>query len=340
MNTIKIFFSYIADCELPADKYYNDLDSISQMITSEGICNSDDKLPKMCHGLKDFCYKLSSNLEDLKKKNEDFDAKKHCRYINFWLQDHVINTVENKNTIICISSLHALWENITDTLSDSIKNLCAAKFFPVSIGYLEKWKKMHDYTENYEDLKTAFTSKENCKEYYCKYIADIRNIYNEFLHVCNGRNKQRCPDFFNEFQKKHEKGASEIEINCKEIYDELGYYKIKVYFGDTGIEEYIEQYEVEHIFSFFEKLIGYSIKYYLSKTVHYSKYIVLPIVLILLFYFFMKKLSFFGSKIAPKADDMRKMWRNVQGITNPASLLNPMKPPGGGNKMGLSYPPK
>ncbi|SBS95200.1 hypothetical protein POVCU2_0093930, partial [Plasmodium ovale curtisi] len=51
-------------------------------------------------------------------------------------------------------------------------------------------------------------------------------------------------------------------------------------------------------------------------------------------------LSFFGSKIAPKADDMRKMWRNVQGVTNPASLLNPMKPPGGGNKMGLPYLPK
>ncbi|SBS91701.1 hypothetical protein POVCU2_0069390, partial [Plasmodium ovale curtisi] len=52
------------------------------------------------------------------------------------------------------------------------------------------------------------------------------------------------------------------------------------------------------------------------------------------------KLSFFGSKIAPKADGMRNMWRNVQGVTNPASLLNPMKPPGGGNKMGLPYLPK
>ncbi|SBT53850.1 hypothetical protein POVWA2_064670 [Plasmodium ovale wallikeri] len=55
---------------------------------------------------------------------------------------------------------------------------------------------------------------------------------------------------------------------------------------------------------------------------------------------FYKDLSFFGSKIAPKADGMRKMWRNVQGVTNPASLLNPMNPPGGGNKIGLPFLPK
>ncbi|SBT72207.1 hypothetical protein, conserved [Plasmodium ovale] len=114
---------------------------------------------------------------------------------------------------------------------------CVMKFPPVSTGYREKSKKMHDYNNNYEELKSAFQNKKDCKqncmEDYCKYIADIINIYNEFKH-----------------------------------------------------------------------------------------------------------LFFFGSKIDPKSDDMRKMWRNVQGVTNPASLLNPMKPPGGGNKIGLPFLPK
>ncbi|SBT57207.1 hypothetical protein POVWA2_077950 [Plasmodium ovale wallikeri] len=190
--------------------------------------------------------------------------------------------------------------------------------------------------ENSFDMKKHCTHLQFLLQY--NYILDIFNIYNEFEHVCNEANKERCPEYWNEFKNKYSE-TSDIEYKCKDVYENFGFYKVKMYWGEKGIEKYIEQYESEHIFAFFEKLIGYSIKYYLSKTMHYCKYIVLPIILILLFYFFMKKLSFFGSKISPKADDMRKMWRNVQSVTNPASLLNPMKPPGGGNKMGLPYMP-
>ncbi|SBS93759.1 hypothetical protein POVCU2_0083460 [Plasmodium ovale curtisi] len=110
--------------------------------------------------------------------------------------------------------------------------------------------------------------------------------------------------------------------------------------GDPGEETYIEQYETTYAFSFFEKNIGYSIKKYLFKSLYYSKLVVAPILLILLFYFFMKKLSLFGSKISPHVDNLRKMWRNVQGVTNPATLLHSPKPPLGDNKMGLPYMPK
>ncbi|SBT75084.1 Plasmodium vivax Vir protein, putative [Plasmodium ovale] len=223
--------------------------------------------------------------------------KKHCTYLSHWLQANVINIVESKSTIICFAFLHSVWEKVRDTFTGSVKNSCVAEIPPVSMGYREKWKKIHDYNENYEDLKTVLKSKENCKEYYCKYIADISNIYNDFKHVCNGKNNERCPEYWNNFGKNYPVD-SEIEKQCKEIYEKLGLYNIKFYFGEQDIEEYIEQYESEHTFSFFEKLI------------------------------------------APKSDDMRKMWRNVQGVTNPASLLNPMKPPGGGNKIGLLFLPK
>ncbi|SBT56479.1 hypothetical protein POVWA2_073740 [Plasmodium ovale wallikeri] len=239
----------------------------------------------MCHGLKEFCWKLEENLELLKGIVAPNDVKRRCTYINLWLQDQVINTVPRKNTIICISSLHSIGEKVKDTLADSIKN------------------------------------------------SRVANIYNEFLHVCNGTNKQRCPEYWDVFKKNYE-GASEIEEPCNDIYQKLGYYKIKVYLGEQDIEEYIEQYESEYIFSFFERLIGYSIKYFLYKAMHYSKYIVLPILFILLFSFFLKKLSLFGSNIRPRVDDLRKMWRNVQGVTNPETLLNSGKPPSGGNKIG------
>ncbi|SBS93124.1 PIR protein [Plasmodium ovale] len=321
------------NCELSSDKYYSMLD----VVTAEK--NSDENLPNMCYSLKEFSWKLEANLKQLKEENKYTDLKKHCTYLNLWLQDHVINTVESKNTIICIASLYSVWSNISNTLQDSTKEECVINFPQVGTIYLRKLKKMYDYINNFEDLKNVFNTKENCKQKYCKDIADVINIHNEFQHVCTGRNEVRCPKYWKDFEKNYSI-ASEIETKCKGIYDELGLYKVKMYFGEQGIEEYIEQYESEYTFSFFEKLIGYSIKYYLSKTIHYSKYIVLPIILILLFYFFMKKLSFFGSKISPRVDGMRKMWINVQGVTNPATLLNPMKPPGGGNKIGLPYMPK
>ncbi|SBT74214.1 hypothetical protein POWCR01_000193500 [Plasmodium ovale] len=199
-------------------------------------------------------------------------------------------------------------------------------------NYLESGKKC-DYNNNYVHLKSAFKGKETCKENYCKYIAHIFNIYNEFLHVCTGTNEKRCPVYWNDFKKNFEE-ASKIETQCKEVYDKLGFYKIRMDWGEQGIEEYIEQYESEHRFSFIEKMIGYNIKNILSKSIHFSKYSVLPILFILLFSFFLKKLSLFGSNIRPRVDDLRKMWRNVQGVTNPETLLNSGKPPSGGNKMG------
>ncbi|SBT85089.1 PIR protein [Plasmodium ovale] len=332
-------------CELPSEKYYNNFGKVKITDQSKSFCDSNESLLSgenllvKYPELKDFCYKLSSNLECLKEKNENLGFNKHCTYLNLWLQDHVINTVESKNTIICISSLYSVWSSISDTLQGSTKEACEINFPQVGTIYLGKLKKMYDYINNFKELKNVFNTKENCKQKYCKDIADIINIHNEFKHVCTGTNLERCPKFWKDFEENYST-ASEIETQCKGIYDELGLYKVKVYFGEQGIEEYIEQYESEYTFSFFEKLIGYSIKYYLSKTIHYSKYIVLPIILILLFYFFMKKLSFFGSKISPRVDGMRKMWINVQGVTNPATLLNPMKPPGGGNKIGLPYMPK
>ncbi|SBT01192.1 PIR Superfamily Protein [Plasmodium ovale curtisi] len=340
---------YSNNCELPSEKYYHELDIVAKTSTYESLCDSNGNIISgenpfvKSPDLKDFCYKLVSNLELLKAKEKvkNFDIRERCIYLKHWLHDHAINAVDIKSPISYIMFLHSVWLNIIDSTEVSIDDACKIEFFPVSIRYLEKWKRMHDYNQNYEDLKSLLNSKAHCKQKYCKDLADITNIYKEFMHVCStDTNNRKCPDFFNKFKETYEKEASEIETQCKGIYDELGLYKVKVYFGEQGIEEYIEQYESEYTFSFFEKLIGYSIKYYLSKTIHYSKYIVLPIILILLFYFFMKKLSFFGSKISPRVDGMRKMWINVQGVTNPATLLNPMKPPGGGNKIGLPYMPK
>ncbi|SBT73375.1 hypothetical protein POWCR01_000108700, partial [Plasmodium ovale] len=224
---------------------------------------------------------------------------------------------------------------------------CKLNHYPISVDYYKKWKKMYDYQLNSKEIQCALQNKEgcneeckkNCKENYCIYILDVFNIYKEFEKVYTEERIPRCPKYWEEFQKNY-LATSDIESKCKEVYDKLGFYKVKMTLNIEDEEKYIAQYESAYMFSFFEKLIGYSIKYYLSKTMHYSRYIVLPIILILLFYFFMKKLSFSGSKISPRMDDLRKIWRNVQGVTNPATLLNPPRPPLGGNKMGLSYMPK
>ncbi|SBS95363.1 PIR Superfamily Protein [Plasmodium ovale curtisi] len=347
-------------CELPSEKHYNTLDSVEIKKSSENFCNIEEILNKY-PDIKNFCMKFASNLEILKEKEkkkeeESFDIEKLCTYLKLWLNDYVINTVENKLVTTYITLLYKVLIQFNETNHLSNVNGCSPSIIFVSIDHFQKWKKMQDYNNNYKVLKGAFSNneecmedcteacedecekicKDDCMENYCMYMLDITNVYKEFEYVCTKTTNQKCPDFWGNFKENYS-STSYIETICKEVYENLGYYKVKVSFGEQGEESYVEQYEATYMFSFFEKLIGYSIKKILFKSLHYSKYIVLPIVLILLFYFFMKKLSFFGSKIAPKADDMRKMWRNVQGVTNPATLLNPMKPPGGGNKMGLPY---
>ncbi|SBT02399.1 PIR Superfamily Protein [Plasmodium ovale curtisi] len=346
-------------CKFSSDEYYSNFNSVQKITNIESACDSNEtiisggkevsikNLLTTYNGLKDICYKLESNLYDLKDKCKTSGTKNHCRRLQHWLEGKVIDTVENRSIITYIMLFYKIWGNILEKVQITNKNDCQTKYFPINVDYYIKWKKMYDYNLNYKEVQWAFQNEEdckencrkNCKQNYCAYILNVFNIYKEFEKVCTGESTPRCPEYWEEFQKNY-LATSDIESKCKEVYDKLGFYKVKMTLDIEGEEKYVEQYESTYMFSFFEKLIGYSIKYYLSKTMHYSRYIVLPIILILLFYFFMKKLSFFGSKIAPKADDMRKMWRNVQGVTNPATLLNPMKPPGGGNKIGLPYMPK
>ncbi|SBS95768.1 PIR Superfamily Protein [Plasmodium ovale curtisi] len=337
-------------CELPSEKNYKMLDNVGKADSYEKYCNIEDNILDNYPDLKLFCSKFVSHLENFKK--HESNNGKHCISLKHWIHDKVIKTVEKSSVITYILLFYTILVRYNDDNKNQNEKQCKINFPFVSIDHLEKRKKMYDYNDNYKELICAFQKKvdckesgtedskeifkvdcnevckEDCKEKYCKYFVDIFNLYNEFEQVCrNATENRRCPEFWETFKKNYS-AISDIEEQCKNVYEELGFYKVKVYFGEEDIEKYVEQYASTYMFSFFEKLIGYSIKYYLSKTIHYSKYVLLPI------------LSFFGSKIAPKADGMRNMWRNVQGVTNPASLLNPMKPPGGGNKMGLPYLPK
>ncbi|SBT57198.1 hypothetical protein POVWA2_077910 [Plasmodium ovale wallikeri] len=267
----------VNNCNLSSDKYYENLESVTEEESSKSYCNSNNNILDNYLNLKAFCCKLVSHLVNLKNRNSTEDMKKH-----FWL-------------------------NIVENLDVSIKNKCNITFSSVSIGYLGKWKKMHDYNNNYVHLKTEFDNKKNCKENYY-----FKNCY---------------------------KASSELEQQCKDVYQNVGFYKVNISFEDQDEGTYIEQYVSEHKFSFIERLLGISIGIIIYKFLHFSKFVIAPILLILFFYFFMKKLSLFGSKITPRVDNLRKMWRNVQCVTNTATLLNPAKPPTGGNKMGLPYKP-
>ncbi|SBS80904.1 PIR Superfamily Protein [Plasmodium ovale curtisi] len=343
------------NCELPSEKHYRELDNVATPGKFQNICDSnenirsDENILNKYPSLKTFCYKLASNLEKLKEDKEIINIKeKHCIYLKHWLNHNVINTAEIKYPILYIMLLYAIWTNIIEKLKISKIANCEIKHSSINLDYRTKWKKMHDFNDDYKEMKCVFQKKEACREVveedckeickayckevckedckvkYCKYFVDIYNIYNEFQQVCNPRTENKgCPDFWKDFENNY-LATSHIEEICKEVYEQLGFYKVKMSLGNEGEEKYVDQYESTYMFSFFEKLIGYSIKNILSKSLYYTKYI----------------LSLFGSKISPRMDDLRKMWRNVQGVTNPATLLHPPKPPLGGNKMGLPYMPR
>ncbi|SBS94568.1 PIR Superfamily Protein [Plasmodium ovale curtisi] len=329
------------NCPLSSEKYYSKFDGFQNTDSLNTHCEQYKTIFQKFDGLQNFCLKLVSNLDNLIKKENSDDLMNECTYLNFWTQYNVIDMVQGNSSIVYITLLHAIWTQFIEAADSSKKNICSPKYFPfIGLDYIKKWKIMHDYIENYENLKNVITINDNCKENYCKYFIEISNVHEEFEQVCNTEmNQKRCPDFWGNFKKNYEE-SSEILSKCKAIFNELGFYKVKVSIGDPGEEIYVEQYVSSHTFSFIEKLLGISIGILTAKSLRISKFVIAPIILILLFYFFMKKLSFFGSKISPRVDNMRKMWINVQGVTNPATLLNPMKPPGGGNKMGLPYMPK
>ncbi|SBT57567.1 PIR Superfamily Protein [Plasmodium ovale wallikeri] len=108
----KCFVSYLkvhstSNCELPSDKYYGNLDSVTNVQDFKHYCDLDDKLHNKCYELKDFCWKWESNLNILTKKNlSNFNMEKHCTYLNLWLQYNVINTVESKKVLVCITYSH------------------------------------------------------------------------------------------------------------------------------------------------------------------------------------------------------------------------------------------
>ncbi|SBT74186.1 PIR protein [Plasmodium ovale] len=351
-------------CELPSEKHYITLNNVTITDTSKKFCDLNETLVNKYPLIEGFCFKLASHLENFKNSNEMIsEEKKKCKSLKFWFHDYIINTVETRSIITYIMLLYSVWSKFKEANKLPNTDECNTTFTFVSIDHLGKRKKMYDFNDNYKELQCAFQKKndckvdatedckeicnvdcngkckEDCKDKYCTYFLDIINIHNEFEQVCAGTNKQRCPDFWDDFKNNY-LSISNIEELCQKVYEEHGFYKVKMSLGEEGEEKYVDQYESTYMFSFFEKFIGYSIKKFLYKLLYYSKYTVLPILLILLFYFFMKKLSLFGSKISSRVDDLRKMWRNVQGVTNPATLLHPPKPPFGGNKMGLPYVPK
>ncbi|SBT02608.1 PIR Superfamily Protein, partial [Plasmodium ovale curtisi] len=273
------------NCELTSEKSYKTFDNVQVKVDLKKYCDSEENLLNSHPDLKNFCYKLVSNLENFKEKNST-NLNNDCLHLQLWIQDNVFKTVERKFIIFYIVLFDKIWRNFMDKNDISDKNEYMPKHYTVGIDYRTKWKKMFDFNFNYKEIQCAFQNKEdckddckdycnecckeNCRENYCKYILDIFNINKEFEHVCNREtNNKTCPEFWSEFKKNYS-ATSDIESKCKELYDKLGFYKVKMSLDIEGEEKYVEQYESTYMFSFFEKLIGYSIKYYLSKTIHYS----------------------------------------------------------------------
>ncbi|SBT57575.1 hypothetical protein POVWA2_080470 [Plasmodium ovale wallikeri] len=82
------------NCELPSYKFYSNFYQIQITKTSSSVCdsienislgvnaNTVEKMLSEYNNLKDFCYKLEANLQNLKiKDNLDEDLKKTCTHL-------------------------------------------------------------------------------------------------------------------------------------------------------------------------------------------------------------------------------------------------------------------
>ncbi|SBT56561.1 PIR Superfamily Protein [Plasmodium ovale wallikeri] len=137
-------------------------------IKYDSYCNGVKYLTNVYPGILEICYMFAQNLIKLPEiLSDEMDNVKRCRYFNFWITDHVRKLFS------------AQWKdkgNVNRTLLGFLKveniikaelknNNCYFYYLSnVSLDSWKEWKDLHDYIENYNDIKEKITSDENISD--------------------------------------------------------------------------------------------------------------------------------------------------------------------------------
>ncbi|GAB69456.1 CYIR protein, partial [Plasmodium cynomolgi strain B] len=166
--------------DLPSYKKYKELDNVDISDYNKDPCknlkNSDEKD-------KILCNKILKNLLILKNKHGK-EQKHGCYYFQHWLHDKIGKKHYNGNVK---GNKYSVAENILDIVAsavstNSIDQACKGNPF----GDKESWKKekdLHDYFENFKQIKCNDSDKVKCEKY-VDYVSYIKKLYYDNIHRC------------------------------------------------------------------------------------------------------------------------------------------------------------
>ncbi|SBT59134.1 PIR Superfamily Protein [Plasmodium ovale wallikeri] len=164
-------------------------------------CRNVNHLENRYSGFLEVCYMYARNLIQLHEiLSEERDDDKHCRYMNFWITNHVRKMLETKwksnpRASYILAKFLTVENNITGA---SQKYNCHFDYnSDIDLYLWEEWKYLHDYIENYNDIKVIINSDGHLCKIYSEYFDYIKKLHVKYKEECCSTSSNKCHNRIN-----------------------------------------------------------------------------------------------------------------------------------------------
>ncbi|SBT56392.1 PIR Superfamily Protein [Plasmodium ovale wallikeri] len=183
LSKYKLYNKFIEKCE---DK--------NKYIT---YCKTMQYLEYWYNDILELCCVFAKNFIDLHAIfNEKKNINEPCRYFNFWVTDILRknweNVLKDKHHInYILLGLYAVENTIrTSTQNNNCRFDYRSK---VDLNLWKEWKHLHDYIENYNDIKQRIKSDVHSCKIYPEYFAHIKTLHDKYKSECCNGSSDKCP---------------------------------------------------------------------------------------------------------------------------------------------------
>ncbi|SBT02200.1 PIR Superfamily Protein, partial [Plasmodium ovale curtisi] len=175
------------------DKFNEECDDVGKY---SRYCSTMQYLKRSYNDILEVCYKFARNLINLHEILSYEKNDEHCRYLNFWITDHVRKKFdthwEDESKIPRVLTGFLTVENAISAASKN--NNCHFDYRSnVSLNLWKEWKDLHDYIINYNHINEKITYGGDICTTYSKYFDYIKRLYDKFKGECCGNSTINCP---------------------------------------------------------------------------------------------------------------------------------------------------
>ncbi|CAG9483818.1 unnamed protein product [Plasmodium vivax] len=204
---------------LPSEKIYKEYNKSIVNLDNNSKCeNLTTKIPEF-PDINKLCHRLTMNIKNFNtKEKNDFSVIDDCKYLQYWMNDSVINELKvtnNDKYIDIIKKLYIAWIEIKGTL-DRSKYICepiGGPLISLSINEFKFRKDMYDYYYNAKKIQNReLCNIDGCCEI-CKYLTSIKEKYENLKSDCS-RSNNKCVSEFKDFDKYDPKNLID-KLGCK-----------------------------------------------------------------------------------------------------------------------------